>query len=90
MFLICPATNFLEDGGSAAAARPRQRGDSWQCGGSVGSAAVVAAERWQRGDSVAVVAVRRQRGGGQRGSTAAGRRRWQHDCGSLLGGCDGS
>jgi hypothetical protein len=52
MFLMCPATNFLVDGGSVAAARWRQRNGGGQCGGGVGSMAVVAAERWQRGGAV--------------------------------------
>ncbi len=69
IFLICPATNFLVDGGSVTAARRGQRG------GSVGSAAVVAAERWQHGGGSAVAAAPRQhRGGG--GSVAAAARRW--------------
>ncbi len=60
MFLICPATNFLVDGGSEAAARQWQRGGGRrQCGSGVGSAAVVAAEQWQRGSSSAAMAALR-------------------------------
>jgi hypothetical protein len=56
-------------GGSAAAAARRRRAAwrrCWQHGGGGGKG--VAAQRWQGGvGSVAVVAVRRQRGGGQHG-----------------------
>jgi hypothetical protein len=56
MFLICLATNFLVDSGSAAAAHWRQRSGVGQRGGGVGSVAVMAAERWQRGSGSAVTA----------------------------------
>jgi hypothetical protein len=59
MFLICPAMNFLVDGGSAVAAHWRQSSSSGQPGVSVGSAAVVALERWQHGGgSTAMAALR--------------------------------
>ncbi len=57
MFLICPATNFLLDGVSVAAARWRQRGGGGQHGSGVGSVVVMAAERWQRGSGSAAAAV---------------------------------
>jgi hypothetical protein len=47
----------LVDGGRAAAARRQQHGSGGQRGSGVGSPAVVAAERWQRGSSSAAMAV---------------------------------
>ncbi len=81
MFLICPATNFLVDGSSAAVARWRQSSGSGQHGGSVGSVVVVAAERWQRSSSNAAMAAWRW---WQCGGSAAALRRaaWRQRGGS--------
>jgi hypothetical protein len=53
-------SGWRQCGGSALAARWRQRSGGGQHGGGVGSAAVVAAERWQRtgGSSAAMAAWR--------------------------------
>jgi hypothetical protein len=93
MFLICPATNFLVDSGSVAAAHRGQRGGSGQHGGGVGSAAVVATEWWQRGGSSAAMTAWRwwpcgsSAAVGSVAAVSAARRRWQYDGGGRLGGC---